>query len=347
MAMTPPGRHTGISVEILGSPRVRREDGTDWKPPQLLADLLVTLALAGADGRSREWLRRVLWSQLPSTDANPVVQAVQRLRKHVPIPKPAPGGPYVLDVPAERIDALAFCRGVAELAPDGGRSGPTGATGAAGPDELARVDGLLGMWRGSPWARDSRLPESAWNDVRRARDRLVARVRALPADEQAGLAHWNRFREHFHGEPGTGRPVAPAARREPRKRVLIVDDMIGHALAVALDGTYDCEVVGSLAAWKQLLGQEPPLDYACALVDRHLSERTADCGGEIVLRDLRRLRPALPTALMSVDLPYEDSESLRERLGARAVIPKHNDAHESLVPLVDLVEKLIARGQSD
>lgn len=152
MAMTPPGRHTGISVEILGSPRVRREDGTDWKPPQLLADLLVTLALAGADGRSREWLRRVLWSQLPSTDANPVVQAVQRLRKHVPIPKPAPGGPYVLDVPAERIDALAFCRGVAELAPDGGRSGPTGATGAAGPDELARVDGLLGMWRGSPWA---------------------------------------------------------------------------------------------------------------------------------------------------------------------------------------------------
>ncbi|WP_177001266.1 hypothetical protein [Streptomyces sp. cf386] len=318
----------GIQVEVLGSPRVRLADGTHSDLAALPGDLLATLVLAGPEGRSADWLRRELWSSLPVEDNNPVARAMMRLRKDVPIPKPRAGGNYVLAVPPDRIDALVFRDGVATL------GSQTPAT---------EVDALLGLWRGSPWQRKSRVRAASWAEIRRARDRLGVYVDAMPPQQRAELTHWHRFcglfqheTEAWHGEAVPERPR--------RKQVLIVDDMIGEALARALGGVYDCEVVTSFTAWTEMLSQNHPLDYDCALVDRHLDENMADENGEIVLKNLRELRPAMPTALMSAELPFEDAESVKSRLGVRTVIPKHNDKDGRLVPLVELVEKLIGSG---
>lgn len=321
------GKPDGIEVEILGSPRVRRADRT-WRDlsPQL-GDLLVALVLALPEGRSAEWLRRELWSHLPAADKNPVAQAVMKLRRApVQIPKPSAGGDYRLELPAPRIDALVFRDGVAALDADT----PT-----------ATVDALLGLWRGNPWERSAGLRSSAWIDIRTARDQLVAHVRALPAGQRAELTRWNRFCEFFASEAAAWREEHPVRERPARKRVLIVDDMIGDALKGALGGVYDCTVVSSLSDWKILLEESHPLDFDCALVDRHLRESMDDQSGEIVLNDLRRLRPGLPTALMSAELPYEDAESVQNRLGVRTVIRKHNNKDGAMVPLTILVEKLI------
>lgn len=317
----------GIEVEILGFPRVRRADGSWWDLPPQLGDLLGALVLAGPEGRSAEWLRRELWSHLPTTDKNPIAQAIRKLRRGPgQIPKPHTGGNYRLVLPASRIDALVFRDGVAAL--DVGTS-------------AAMVDALLGLWRGNPWERSTRLRQSAWSDIQRARDRLVAHVRTLPAGQRAELTRWNRFCEFFASEADAWREEQPAREQPRRKRVLIVDDMIGDVLKGALGGVYDCTVVTSLSDWKTMLESGRPLDFDCVLVDRHLRESMDDQGGEIVLTDLRRLRPGLPTALMSAELPYEDAESVQNRLGVRTVIPKHNNKDGAMVPLTVLVDKLI------
>ncbi|MFJ8906479.1 hypothetical protein ACIRG8_15315 [Streptomyces sp. NPDC102359] len=272
-------------------------------------------------------MRRELWSHLPTADKNPVAQAVGKLRRGPgQIPKPRSGGNYRLELPASRIDALIFREGVAALDTDA----PSGV-----------VDALLGLWRGNPWERTVGLRRSAWSDVQNARDRLVEHVRALPAGRRAELTRWNRFCEFFPSEADTWRDGHPVSGPPQRRRVLIVDDMIGDALKGALGGIYDCTVVTSLSDWKKMLEGSHPLDYDCALVDRHLRESMDDQSGEIVLNDLRHLRPGLPTALMSAELPYEDAESVQDRLGVRTVIAKHNNKDGAMVPLTVLVERLI------
>jgi CheY-like chemotaxis protein len=320
-----PTQWAGIRVEILGTPRVQYPDGRVRDLPPLPGDLLAALVLAGPEGRSSDWLRRELWSHLPLEDNNPVAQTVMRLRQWVPLPKPHAGGNYVLSPPPDQVDALMLREGVAVLGPDTPRN---------------RVDALLGLWRGSPWERSkSRLRPALWADVRGARDRLVRHVQALAPQQRAELAHWNRFCEVFSAEAEAWRG-APARETPRRKRVLIVDDMIGGRLASALGGLYECEVVTSLEEWGALL-QRDELDYDCALVDRHLHENMLDESGEIVLDQLRKRNPQIPTALMSAGLPFEDLDSVKQRLGVRTVIPKHNDKDGAMVPLTVVVQKLI------
>ncbi|GAA3435922.1 response regulator [Kutzneria kofuensis] len=317
---------SGIRVRILGRPTIFRADGSSLELTPLHGSLLAALALAGPRGRSKLWLMNHLWTT--GTDPNALSQAALRLRKHAPVPKPAAGAPYVLDLPTSSIDALVFRDSVLSLS-------------ATEPTE--RFDELLQMWDSNPWEEYSRLPASCWRDIKEARDRLVTRVRGLTDPERASLSSWNGFCDIFHTEAARwrGEPQRPVVKR---KRVLIVDDLIAKSLEDVLRGEFECDLITSIGEWTRRLAAGHPLDHDCALVDLHLDEGMVDGHGRLVLEDLRRLRPEMPTALMSAELPFEDLESLKRSLGVRNVIPKHNDQKGPMIPLRDLVRKLIADG---
>jgi DNA-binding response OmpR family regulator len=315
-----------IRLRVLGQPMIVQADGTSLELTKLDGGLLVALALAGPRGRSKTWLRDNLWTT--GADFNTVATAVTRLRRKAPIPVPKSGANYVLDLPESSIDAQVFMNAI--------RSLPT-------PAPIDQLDELLGMWTDNPWDGSSRLPDRCWRQVKEARNVLVAAVHGLTDAERADLSHWNQFCDIFHAE-------APQWRGEPErtvarpKRVLVVDDLIATPLAEALDGEFECHPVASLKDWNRMVKEGHLLDYDCALVDLHLTSGMIDKGGELILQDLRRLRPEMPTALMSAELPYEDLEGLKQKLGVRNVIPKHNNENGPMVPLRDLVRKLIAEG---
>lgn len=319
-------KNGGIRVRILGRPVIVGADGTSEEQPVLLGGLLAALALAGQRGRSKEWLRANLWTT--GATNNTVAVTVGRLRRNLPeIPELKNRANYVLDLPRSAIDALAFMDGVQSL-PE--------------PAPADRLDELLGMWDDNPWEA-SRLPDRCWREVRAARDVLVGKVRGLTNIELANLSSWNRFCDIFHAESPQWRDEPLPGVAKP-KRVLVVDDLIAKSLAEALNGEFECDPVTSLEHWNDMLRKGHPLDYDCALVDLHLTSGMVDKRGELILQDLQRLRPDMPTALMSAELPFEDLESLKRKLGVRNVIPKHNDENGTMVPLRDLVRRLIAEG---
>jgi CheY-like chemotaxis protein len=316
-----------LEVSILGSAQVRRQDGTWAKLPPLIGDMLAALALAGEAGRPKEWLLEALWSDDNRSD-NAFAQAILKLRNHVTVPKPSAKGNYVLRVTGKRVDALLFCDRVKEVV-------------ARSEQSVAELDALLALWRDSPWSGRSRLRASAWADVRSARDKLVDVVRGLPDEQRSALTSWNRFCETFPSE-SAGWRSQDRLPGPPRKRVLVVDDKIASELIAAFGGGYDCDKVTSLVQWSAMIKGGHALDYDCALVDLHLKDSMTDAGGEIVLQDLKRLRPDIPTVLMSAELPFEDWHSIRERLGVSTVIAKHNDENKTVVPLYQTVAKLIS-----
>ncbi|WP_370945367.1 hypothetical protein AB5J62_40785 [Amycolatopsis sp. cg5] len=323
-----PAHEDRLTVRVLGAPQVRdsRRAWVNLNPAP--GALLMALVLAGPAGRSAQWLRREIWSELPGDHRNPVAKNVLLLRKHkdsILIPKPGPGGVYVLQVSEEQIDVTAFSRGVASLATD---------------TPASHVDSLLALWRDNPWTTSTRLRSETWYEVRKDRDRLVAYIRAMEPARREELTQWHRFCELSPSEAAGWRNHPTTTRSKPRKRVLIVDDQIGHALAAVLSGSYDCDVVTSLSGWHKMLRDEHPLDYDCALVDRHLTEGI-DAGGEVVLLELHAHRPGIPTALMSADLPFEDFDQVKTRLGVRTVISKHNNEKSTMVPLVHVVNRLV------
>ncbi|MFC6089073.1 hypothetical protein [Saccharothrix lopnurensis] len=321
-----PVREDRLTVRVLGAPQVRDSRGGWVDLNRVPGALLMALVLAGSPGRSGEWLRGQVWPDLPGEHRNPVAKNVFLLRRYhsMPIPQPGRRGAYVLQVPEDQVDVTAFGRGVAALAAD---------------TPVDHVDSLLALWRDNPWTASTRLRRNAWSEVIKDRDRLVAHIRAMEPARREELAQWHRFCE-LSPEEAAGWRDRPTARRAPRKRVLIVDDQIGHALAAALSGSYDCDVVTSLSGWQEVLRDDHPLDYGCALVDRHLTPG-ADAGGEVVLLELRAHRPDMPTALMSADLPFEDFDLVKARLGVRTVIHKHNDVKSTMVPLVEVVNRLL------
>ncbi|OLR91855.1 hypothetical protein BJP25_23755 [Actinokineospora bangkokensis] len=307
-------------MAILGPPTVLLPDGERTALRKLNADLLVALALAGPAGRTKAWLHEAIWGP---QESNHVAKAVSRLRRIVDVASPPAGGPYVLKVDVAEIDAWAFRSGVDELT-----------AGSA----VEEVDALLGMWRGNPADNQLAIRAGAWVEVMSARNRLVDHVLGMTSGARAGLTRWAAFCEVFHRE--SGRWSGASAARPDRKRVLVVDDLIGQSVALVLGARYDCHVVESIAQWNTMVREQHPLDFACALVDRHLTDGMADAYGEAVVRDLRALRPGMPIAFMSAGLPHGDLDNIKLRLGVDSVIIKANDEHGPLTDLLDTVDRL-------
>lgn len=314
---------TGFRVSILGPPEVLLPSGEPTPLRKLNADLLVALALAGPAGRTKAWLHEAIWEEQGS---NHVAKAVSRLRSFINVLVPAAGGSYVLDADVTEIDAWVFRSGVDQLTP-------------ASPVE--EVDKLLGMWRGNPADNQSTIRAGVWVEVMAARDRLVDHITAMASSARAGLTQWAAFCEVFHRE--SGRWTVNSVARPGRKRVLVVDDLIGGSVALVLGARYDCHVVESIAQWNTMVREQHPLDFDCALIDRHLTDGMADAYGEAVVRDLRELRPGVPIAFMSAGLPHGDLDSVKRRLGVDSVIIKANDEHGPLTDLLETVDRLTAR----
>jgi CheY-like chemotaxis protein len=230
--------------------------------------------------------------------------------------------------PAE-IDGRRFVDGVAAL--------------PSGEVEPARLDALLGLWRGNPWERDSQVPSACWSEVRSSLQRLLRRVGALTAAQRAELDRLPALQQHLAGTElldELGRATQPA-----KPQVLIVDDQIGPELADVLTSEYDCEVIESLKSWNQRVKKGLPFRHVCALVDLHLKSDMMDGEGLKVVEELKQLS-TMPIVLFSAELPpFEDYESLRRKYGVQQVMAKHNRKNGDLRPVGRVVQELIRKRQ--
>jgi hypothetical protein len=104
-----------------------------------------------------------------------------------------------------------------------------------------------------------------------------------------------------------------------RRRLLIVDDMVGHVLADILRD-YDCTVVSSVEEWRSLTCAGD-LAFDAAIVDTHLSPSMDDWQGLVVARFIRD-RTRIPTLLMSEQLLYGSLGHLRQRYGVADLFMK-------------------------
>lgn len=319
MALAPP---VGLRIRVLGKPAVAVDGG--WVSLSVReSDLLVALALSSA-GRHVTWLRRNLWKHLEDqSDSTVPTHASQLRRKGAPLPKADKRGFYRLDCPDDAIDARRFVDGVRRLGTD------------ASPTEL---DELLRLWSGNPWESHSQVPGTLWAPVRQALDTLLDWVQALGDDAARLLPSWGDFEQMMSGEELVEAVRSPVPRPAKRK-VLIVDDQIGYAMADVL-GDYEAEVIDSLAAWNLRKDQDRPFHHVCALVDLHLKPEMTDRGGLTVVRDLQE-RSKMPIVLLSAELPpFEDFEALRITYGVQKVLPKHNRTGGDFARLSDVVRAL-------
>jgi CheY-like chemotaxis protein len=313
-----------VHVNILGDIRLTKPDGTPIPLEPAPALLLGRLLMGGGRAKAYE-LKDALQanprrrSQGPITPAQVQVAASAirtTLRAHgIEMPDiDRREDVYTLPLEGFRVDAWDFEKGVDEL---------------DDPPDPAAVNELLTLWRGDP-AHASRH-DHRWRGVLTARRRLIETAGRILRDGTE-LDAWLRFAEIFSGEPGvrSALPDPPAAPRRV-KRLLIVEDKIGHELKERMLRDYDCTVIESFDGWLDLVERsrrDPELiRFDGALVDRHLKWIDEDNDGEDdgfrILEDLRDY--GIPSVLMTAYAPLHDQGYWLERYGLAGIYIKDNN----------------------
>ncbi|MGQ4271456.1 ATP-binding protein [Nocardiopsis changdeensis] len=150
--------------------------------------LLARLALEAGRPLTHGALIGALWTAAPEHPEAALHSSVSRLRRALPDPsvlRSVPAG-YLLDVPADAVDALLFERLVREGREELRRGRPAAAAG--------RLDRALGLWRGEPLADAGDPPYAAavvqrWTGLRLdAREDRAGAALALPGADPAALA---------------------------------------------------------------------------------------------------------------------------------------------------------------
>jgi hypothetical protein len=250
-----------------------------------------TVYLAGPPGRQRHAtvLGRVLWANTPNP--NSVQKVVGDIRKRgVTILES--GGFYTLDLAADRVDSEYFIEQTEDL--------------SALMQDPERLDMLLGLWRADPvLVHDEYLASDLWQRLNDARDRVIALIADADSDFRDRLRNLGEFRHACHGRPKVG-------RLNPRKRLLIVDDLDADTIASYLGSDdYEFQKVCSGRAF-YFLADGGDLRFDGAIVDRCLVEGTGDQTGYDVLRYLHAKYPDIPRILISAQLGGPQRELIRE-----------------------------------
>lgn len=177
-----------MHVGLLGPVRAGgRAPDTDVGGARARA-LLARLALAAGRPLTHRALVDALWARAPAHPEAALHSSVSRLRRALPDPgalRSVPSG-YLLDVPADAVDALLFERLVREGREELRRGRPTAAA--------ERLDRALDLWRGDPLADAGDPPYAAavahrWSELRLdAREDRAEAVLALPGADPAALA---------------------------------------------------------------------------------------------------------------------------------------------------------------
>ncbi|MCX0269646.1 winged helix-turn-helix domain-containing protein [Nocardia zapadnayensis] len=196
-----------MRIEVLGPLRVVADDRSVRVGGVRARALLIRLALQAGRVVSARTLVESVWPEnIPDHPDSALHSLVARLRRALPEPVISLSGTagYLLDIPADAVDALRFER----LAEEGRQALGAGRHGAA--DEL--LTEALGLWRGEPLTDIAHLPFAVAAGVRlddlrleATEDRIEAMLsgsspaRALLSVELNQLIADNPLRERLRG----------------------------------------------------------------------------------------------------------------------------------------------------
>jgi CheY-like chemotaxis protein len=311
-----------LDVALLSGGRLTVDGAEVDLSPQSWA-ILAFLALAPQrSATERELIRWVLGgkSAMYAADKDRLTAAVHRLRSVIgKAVLPRVRDTFRLVVPAERIDAQRFIDDVDALPVDA---------------ERTVLDELLGRWQVDPVTRFPALARQHWDPLCHARDRLMMAVRNLAESDRLGLRNLPRFTSLF--APGT----LPAAGPAPRPRILVLDDRYAEYLCTLLKNDFDGVPVTTLDEFKDKLDDDP--DFACVVVDLHLTTSMDDAKGKLALEHLVQLGRDIPFVMLTGAPPEEVdiTEYLRPYGRGRFYIKRGDTGFRTLV---GAVHRLIRR----